>query len=79
MTERISDDALQIFKDDIGPLGDMARELIERRAAEKPGWQLVPPEATMGMWDDFCAVHPVEFEAFMAAYHAMIAGRGWLK
>ena len=32
-----------------------------------------PEEPTMGMWDDFCAVHPVHFDLFIAAYKAMRA------
>lgn len=36
--------------------------------------KVVPLEPTMGQWDDFCAVHHVPFDKFIAAYKAMLAG-----
>ena len=37
MSDLLTDDELDIFKEDVGPFGQMAMELITRRAAEK--WQ----------------------------------------
>ena len=34
----------------------------------------MPAEPTMGMWDDFCEVYKVPFDAFEQAYKAMRAG-----
>ena len=32
----------------------------------------VPVEPTMGQWDDFCTVHSVRVDLFLAAYKAMM-------
>ena len=39
---------------------------------ENERWKRVPVEPTMGMWDDFCAVHPISFAQFCGAYKSMI-------
>jgi hypothetical protein len=38
------------------------------------GPNALPAEPTMGMWDDFCAVHGVPFDDFIRAYKNMIDG-----
>jgi len=57
-------------------VADYAETMKEQNAmtpVAAEGWQLVPKEPTMGMWDDFCAVHRVPFDDFMRAYAAMLA------
>lgn len=50
----------------------LAREVLRLSASQS--YVALPTAPTMGMWDDFCAVHKVPFDAFEKACKAMLDG-----
>ncbi len=71
----ITEETLKQMRFALRAAAEQAKELEALKSARPPdGYAVVPVVPTMGMWDDFSAVHSVPFDEFMEAYKAMING-----